>query len=214
MRSLFSTSRPWPVVAFVAVVAAAMVLTTQVFAADEDYEPQNLTGRKVAVLVGEGLHDAETLVPIGFLTNRGATVTVVGVEPGYAKAYNSDTYVRIEKSVDDVKPEDFDAVVIPGGKSPAYLRKHENAVAFARAAVEQGKVTGAICHGPQVLITAGVLEGKKATAYSGVAEELKDAGATYEDVPMLRDGNIITSRVPDDLPVFLRTIEKALSAKG
>lgn len=214
MTTLFFELGRFPLPAFIALVAASIVFTPAALAADDDYEPQDLTGRKVAVLVGEGLHDAETLVPIGFLVNRGAAVTVVGVEPGYAKAYNSDTYVRIEKSVDDVKPEDFDAVVIPGGKSPAYLRKHENAVAFARAAVEQGKVTGAICHGPQVLITAGVLEGKKATAYSGVADELKDAGATYEDVPMMRDGNIITSRVPDDLPVFLRTIEKALAAKG
>jgi protease I len=212
MRSLFF--RPWLVVALVVVVAAAMTLTTGAFGADEDYEPQDLTGRKVAVLVGEGVHDAESLIPIGFLVNRGATVTVVGVEPGYAKAYNSDTYVRIEKSVDDVKPEDFDAVVLPGGHSPAYLREHENVVAFARAAVEQGKVIAAICHGPQVLITAGVLEGKKVTAYSGVADELREAGATYEDVPMMRDGNIITSRVPKDLPVFLRTIEKALAAKG
>ncbi|MFO7976170.1 MAG: type 1 glutamine amidotransferase domain-containing protein [Candidatus Hydrogenedentota bacterium] len=214
MRALFSKLQRRPVPALIAVVAAVMVLNAAAFAADEDYEPQELTGRKVAILVGEGFQDAETLVPIGFLVNRGAAVTVVGVEPGFVKAYNSDTYARVEKSVDDVNPEDFDAVVIPGGHSPAYLRKHDNAVAFARAAVEQGKVTAAICHGPQVLITAGVLEGKKTTAYSGVADELREAGATYEDVPMMQDGNIITSRVPKDLPVFLRTIEEALADKG
>ncbi len=211
MKYVLSESRNWQARVLMAAVAAAMVLNIAAFAADDEYEPQDLSGKRVAVLAGEGLHDAETIVPIGFLVNRGAEVTVVGVEPGYAKAYNSDTYVRIEKSVDDVSPDDFDAIVIPGGRSPAFLREHENVVAFTRAAVEQGKVAAAICHGPQLLITAGVLEGKKATAVSGIADELREAGAEYEDVSMLRDGNIITSRIPQDLPDFLRSIEKAIA---
>lgn len=179
--------------------------------AEEAYSPADLSGKKVAILIGEGLHDAETLVPLGFLANRGATVTTVGVAPGFAKAYNSDTHVRVEKSVDEVSVEDFDAIVIPGGSSPAYLREHENAVAFARQAVESGKVAAAICHGPQVLIKAGVLQDRRVTAYSRVADELREAGAEYEDVPMMRDGNIITSRIPEDLPVFCKAIEQALS---
>lgn len=195
---------------FIALTALAM-LAMPTASADEHYTPTDLTGKSVAVLAGEGLHDAETLVPIGFLQNRGAEITVVGVEPGYAKAYNSDTWVRVEKSVDDVSVEDYDAIVIPGGRSPAYLREHENVVAFTRAAVEAGKVAAAICHGPQLLITAGVLEGRKATAFSTVADELREAGANYDDVPMMRDGNIITSRIPQDLPVFVRAIEEALA---
>lgn len=179
--------------------------------AEEAYTPADLSGKQVAVLVGEGLHDAETLVPIGFLENRGAEVTVLGVAPGYAKAYNSDTWVRIEKSVDDVSVDDYDAIVIPGGRSPAYLREYENVVAFTRAAVKAGKVTAAICHGPQLLITAGVLAGKNVTAFQNVADELREAGANYDDVPMMRDGNIITSRIPQDLPMFVQAIEQALS---
>lgn len=177
----------------------------------EDAAPADLTGKRVALLVCEGVHDAEALVPLGYLTNRGASVTVVGLVPGYAKAYNSDIRVRIEKSVDEVKPEDFDAVVIPGGKSPACLREHENILEFVRAVTQSGKPTAAVCHGPQVLISAGVLKDKKVTAYSKVADELRAAGALYEDAPLVRDGNIITSRIPEDLPGFCREIELALS---
>lgn len=172
---------------------------------------KDLTGRRVALLVGEGFQDAETLVPLGYLINRGAEVKVIGVSPGYVKAYNSDIRVRIEQSVDSVNPTSFDAIVIPGGKSPAYLRGHDKVVAFVREAVEHGKVAAAICHGPQLLITAQVLNGKRATAYRSVADELREAGAHYEDVPMMRDGNIITSRIPDDLPAFCAAIEAALS---
>lgn len=169
-----------------------------------------LEGRQVAVLAGEGLHDGETLIPIGFLVNLGADVTVLGVEPGYAGAYNSDFVVRIERSVDDVSFEDFDAVIIPGGRSPSFLRQHENVVAFVRSAVEADKVVAAICHGPQLLIAAGVVEGKNVTAFPEVAEELREAGAYYDDVPMMRDGSMITSRVPDDLPDFMEEVRLAL----
>ncbi len=210
MRQKRTVLGPYCIGVYVATVAVVALLHTPAVFAEPEYAPADLSGKSVAVLVGEGLHDAETLVPIGFLANRGAAVTVVGVAPGHAKAYNSDTWVRIEKSVDDVDANDFDAIVIPGGSSPAYLREYDNVVAFARDAVEAGKVVAAICHGPQVLITAGVLEGKNATAYSGVADELREAGANYEDVPMMCDDNIITSRIPDDLPVFVRAIEQAL----
>ena len=114
--------------------------------------------------------------------------------------------------MDEVTPEEFDAVVIPGGKSPACLREHENILAFVRAVAESGNPTAAVCHGPQVLISAGVLKDKKVTAYSKVADELRAAGALYEDAPLVRDGNIITSRIPEDLPGFCREIELALSA--
>lgn len=194
-----------------AFAATVTFLNAPVLAADQHYTPSDLSGKRVAVLAGEGLHDGETLFPIGFLVNRGAEVKVVGVTPGYVKAYNSDTWVLVEKSVDELNVDDIDAIVIPGGRSPAYLREHENVVAFARSAVEQGKVVAAICHGPQLLITAGVLDGRKATAFPNVAGELRQSGADYSDVPMMRDGNIITSRIPDDLPQFVRAIENALT---
>lgn len=183
----------------------------------DDAEPAaaDLSGHNVAFLVGEGFHDAETLMPMAYLINRGAKVVVVGVEPGVVKAYNSDITVRVEKSAADVSAGQFHGVVIPGGRSPALLREHEHVIAFTREAVQAGKVTAAICHGPQVLVRADVVRGKNTTAVGGVRGELEEAGAVFADVPMQRDGNIITSRVPGDIPQFLKAIEQALvEAKG
>ena len=189
---------------------AAIALFAAPAFADHHGETADLSGKHVVFLVGENVHDMETLAPMAYLVNRGASITVVGVEPGVVDAYNSDITIRVEKSVDDVSVDDFDAMVIPGGQSPEFLRQHENVVQFAADFVNSGKVTAAICHGPQVLITAGVLEGRAATCFSAVQGELEEAGAHYQDVPVLRDGNIITSRIPDDIPVFCQTIEEAM----
>jgi len=177
-------------------------------AADEPAGP--LAGKHIAFLIGEGVQDAEALVPLGYVVNRGAKVTVVGASPGLVTAYNSDIQVLVDTTVADVSPDDFDGLVIPGGRSPANLRRHEAIVDFAREITEAGKPVAAICHGPQVLVTAGVLEGKDATCFAGMAAELRGAGANYSDVPMVRDGNIITSRLPKDLPEFCAAFEKAL----
>lgn len=169
-----------------------------------------LAGKHVAVLVGEGFHDGETLMPMAYLINRGAQVTVIGVAPGIHKAYNSDITAEVHKAVGDVSVDDFDALIIPGGHSPDWLRQHEAIVSFARDFFTSGKPVAAICHGPQVLITAGVLEEVDATCFPGMSDELKESGANYQDVPVLRDGNLITSRIPDDIPVFSEAIKKAL----
>ena len=177
----------------------------------EEMEVADLTGKHVAFLVGDGFHDLETLAPMAHLVNRGAQVTVIGVEPAVFQAYNSDVKVRIHTSVNDVSIDDFDGMVIPGGRSPAWLREHEEIVDFVREFVEAGKVVAAICHGPQVLVSAGVMDGVNATCVGGISDELTEAGANYEDAPVMRDGNIITSRIPNDLPVFNVAIEEALA---
>ena len=177
----------------------------------EEMEVADLTGKHVAFLVGDGFHDLETLAPMAHLVNRGAQVTVIGVEPAVFQAYNSDVKVRIHTSVNDVSIDDFDGMVIPGGRSPAWLREHEEIVDFVREFVEAGKVVAAICHGPQVLVSAGVMDGVNATCVGGISDELTEAGANYEDAPVIRDGNIITSRIPNDLPVFNVAIEEALA---
>ncbi len=179
-------------------------------AAVADEHDGSLAGKHIAFLVGEGFQDAEALVPLGYVVNRGAKVTVVGTGPGLVTAYNSPIQVYVEKAVGDVSADDFDGLVIPGGRSPANLREHEAIVAFARKITEAGKPVAAICHGPQVLVTAGVLEGKDATCFAGMAAELREAGAKYTDASMIRDGNIITSRLPKDLPDFCAAFEKAL----
>jgi protease I len=189
-------------------VAALLVLPVGTAAADQHCGP--LAGKHIAFLVGEGVQDAEALVPMGYVVSRGGKVTVIGTEPGLVTAYNSDIQVYVQKAICDVSADCFDGLVIPGGRSPANLRQHEAIVAFARKMTEAGKPVAAICHGPQVLVTAGVLEGKRATCFAGMADELRGAGARYTDTAMIRDGNLITSRLPKDLPEFCAAFEKAL----
>jgi protease I len=177
----------------------------------EEEEPMaELSGKRVAVLIAEGFQDAETLEPKLFLEERGAEVVVLGPAVGDVKAYNSEQMVTIEKAVEEANVEDFDALILPGGKGPAVLREHEAAVNFARDFIESGKPVAAICHGPQVLITAGIIEGRKLTCVSSIAEEVKEAGGEYLDEQVVVDENLITSRVPDDLPAFNEAILKAL----
>lgn len=196
---------------FTAVMIALMgVSAHHSHAGSHEAAQENLSGIHVAFLVGEGFHDGETYMPMAYLANRGAKVTVIGVEAGEVSAYNSEITAFVQKSVTDVNVEDFDAMVIPGGQSPDWLRQHEAVVEFAKNFFESGKLTAAICHGPQVLVAAGVLEDRAATCFPGIADELKEAGVDYEDVPVKRDGNLITSRIPDDIPVFSKTIEEAL----
>ena len=164
----------------------------------------------VAVLVTEGFHDGEAYMPIGYLYNRGARVTVIGPETGKVTAYNSDFTIKIQKAISEVSVDDFDALILPGGHAPAKLRENEEVVAFTKAFFETNKTTAAICHGPQVLVTAGVLDGLKSTSFPGIKDEMKKAGVLFEDAALVVDGNLITSRVPDDLSQFCRAIGKAL----
>jgi protease I len=169
-----------------------------------------LTGVKVAILTGEGFQDAEAMMPLAYLTNRGADVTVLGPNTGQVKAYNSDVTLLIEKDVADASVSDFDTLVLPGGHAPSKIRQNDAVVRFAREFFKSGKPVAAICHGPQVLITAGLVEGKTMTCYSEVADELRKAGADYRDKPVVREDNLVTSRNPDDIPAWLAAMEKLI----
>ena len=165
---------------------------------------------RIAVLVGEGFHDGEAYMPMGYLVNRGAHVTVIGPETGVVTAYNSDFTIEIEKSIGEVSVADFDALILPGGQAPASLREHESVVDFAREFFESGKTVAAICHGPQILVTAGVLDGFEATGFSGIREEMEEAGVNYVDRSVAIDRNLITSRTPPDLYDFSSAIEQSV----
>ncbi len=169
-----------------------------------------LAGRHVAILITEGFHDQETLHPKDYLRDRGAMVTVIGPAVETVVAYNSDVEVTIERTVDEVTVGQFDALVIPGGRSPGRLREDETVVAFVKSFVETGKPVAAICGGPRLLIATGLMEGRRATIVGGLSDELVEAGAYYRDTELVVDGNIITSRVPGDLPVFSEAIAQAL----
>ena len=177
----------------------------------EDMDMKEEKALKVAILVGEGFHDGEAYMPMGFLTNQGVKVSVIGPEQGEVTAYNSAFTILIDKAITEVSVEDFDALILPGGQAPAKLRENEDVVAFARDFFNSGKPTAAICHGPQVLITAGVMEGKATTGVSGIIEEFEEAGANYLDQSVVVDGNLITSRVPRDLHDFVSAIMAALN---
>ncbi len=165
---------------------------------------------RIAVLLGEGFHDGEAYIPIGYMTNQGAKITVVGPQKVIVKAYNSEFTIRIDKSIAEVSVDDFDALILPGGHAPSKLRENEEVVAFARDFFHSGKPTAAICHGPQVLITAGVLNGKTSTGVEGIRGELEAAGVTYLDQSLVIDGNLITSRSPSDLNDFSMAIAEAV----
>ncbi len=164
----------------------------------------------LAVLVGEGFHDGEAYMPMGFLTNQGARITVIGPEVGTVTAYNSDFSIFIEKAVSDVSVDDFDGLILPGGRAPAKLRENETVVSFAHDFFNSGKTVAAICHGPQTLITAGVMESVDATGFEGIKDELKEAGANYHDEEVVIHNHLITSRTPPDLFAFSTAIKQSV----
>ena len=166
---------------------------------------------KALLLIAEGFHDLGTFIPKSRLKEENIKVTIGGIEVGkYRAGYGSIHTLEVEIAARDIKIEEYNALVIPGGKSPAILRESEEVLALVREAYRQGKIIAAICHGPQVLISAGILRGKKATAVGGVKNELLEAGAEFVDAEVVRDGNIITSRLPADLPAFCRALISAL----
>ncbi len=206
-----------PLSVLVCVVMLAVVLVGTGCPEEPVVEPptppepvQMLEGVRVAIMVAEGFHDGETLRPKEYLEDQGAQTVIIGPAVGEVTAYNSDQTVQIEMAVADASVEEFDGLILPGGHGPGVLREHEPAVEFARAFVESGKLVAAICHGPQVLVTAGVLEGRTVTGVSGIADELREAGAEYLDEPVVMDDNLVTSRVPDDIPMFNSAILGAL----
>jgi protease I len=120
--------------------------------------------------------------------------------------------VTADKSLNEINSEDYDILILAGGRAPDKIRKESDALRISREFFQQEKPVAAICHGAQTLISAGLLKGRRATCYSSVAGELKEAGASYEDREVVVDRNLVTSRLPSDLPSFLREIMKKIKA--
>ena len=169
-----------------------------------------LSGKRVAVLVADLYQELEFWYPYYRLIEEGAQVVAVGPE---AREYKSKLGypAKADLSAKEVRAEGFDAVVIPGGYAPDYMRRSPELVAFVREMAESGKVVAAICHGGWMLCSARVVRGKRVTSFYAIRDDLANAGATWVDKPVVRDGNLITSRVPSDLPAFLREIISALA---
>lgn len=170
----------------------------------------SLKGKRIAVLAEDYYQELELWYPVLRLREAGAEVIVVGT--GSADTYTSKHGypVTVDMPVDQVQGSDFDALVVPGGYAPDRLRRYPAVNNLAREIFLQGKVVASICHGAWVLVSADILRGRTATCFSGIKDDVINAGATYIDQEVVQDGNLITSREPDDLPAFCRTIIAAL----
>jgi protease I len=120
--------------------------------------------------------------------------------------------VKAEKSYDSVKADDFDGVVVPGGFAPDHIRRHREALQLVRDLDQQGKLVAAICHGPWVLCSAGILKGRRATSFFAIKDDVANAGAKWEDSEVVVDENLVTARKPEDLPAFCRALIQVLTA--
>lgn len=169
----------------------------------------SVANKHVAVLIENHYQELEFWYPYYRLQEAGAGVLIVGPE---AREYKSKLGypVQAERAAKDVRAADFDAVVIPGGYAPDMMRRHQAMVALVRDVFAQGKVVAAICHAGWMLCSADVLEGKKVTSFFSIQDDMKNAGAKWVDQVVVRDGNLITSRVPSDLPAFCRELVHAL----
>jgi len=169
-----------------------------------------LTGKRIAVLVEQQYQELEVWYPVYRLREAGATVTLVGPEKGKIYSSKLGYPVKSDKSADEVSSDDFDALVIPGGFSPDYIRRSHAMIDLVSDMTRRNKPVAAICHGPWVLCSTTALKGKKATCFSSIKDDITNAGAIYVDAEVVVDGNIITSRKPDDLPAFCRAIIHAI----
>jgi protease I len=169
-----------------------------------------LDGKHVAVLFTEGVEQVELTEPLNALRKAGANVDLISLEQGEVQMFNhldkGDT-IEAEHGVSDVDASDYDALVIPGGvANPDHLRMDADAVKFVRAFFEQDKPTGIICHGPWMLVEAGVAKGRTVTSWPSLQTDLRNAGAKWVDEEVVVDNGLVTSRNPDDLPAFCAKI--------
>jgi protease I len=159
---------------------------------------------KIGVLITDDFEDSEYTRPAAAFENEGYKLIHLGLKAGaIVKGKKEGTQVAIDKTVKNISVNDLDALLIPGGYSPDRLRVHDDVVAFTRDFVNSGKPVFVICHGPQLLITADVLKGRKITGWKSLIQDIKNAGAEFLDKEVVEDGNLISSRNPGDLPAFI-----------
>lgn len=174
---------------------------------------KRLEGKNIAILVEDMYEDLELWYPLLRMREAGAKVTVVGPQAGQTYTSKHGYPVQAETSVHKVQARQFDAVIIPGGYAPDRMRRHPDMVALVREAARQNKVVAAICHAGWMLASAEVLRGKKVTGFFAIKDDLIHAGANYQDAEVVVDGNLITSRQPEDLPAFCQAIIAALAGE-
>lgn len=166
----------------------------------------DLSGKAVAILATDGFEQSELLEPRRILSEAGAKVDVIAPKEGEIRGWDHADWgksVAVEVVLDEARTDAYDALVLPGGQiNPDKLRADDKAVSFVKGFVKAGKPVGAICHGPWLLIEAGVIEGRRATSYPSIKTDMRNAGCDWVNEEVVVDGNLVTSRNPDDIPAF------------
>lgn len=181
---------------------------------------QRLEDATVAVLIApEGTEEVEFTEPRRAVSEAGATIDVVGSETGEARAVNDDLEAgetfEVDRAFSDVSADDYDALIVPGGTVGAdRLRLDDEGVDLVREHVSDGKPAGVICHGPWLLVEAGVVDGRTLTSYPSLRTDVRNAGGEWVDEEVVTDGTLVTSRRPDDLPAFCETIVETVAGES
>ncbi|MDH7912967.1 type 1 glutamine amidotransferase domain-containing protein [Winogradskyella sp. SYSU M77433] len=167
---------------------------------------ENLNKKTVAILATNGFEESELKEPMEALTKAGAEVHIVSEELGNIKGWangNWSNEYKVDKTIDEVSQENYNALMLPGGViNPDQLRRNEKAIRFVKSFFDAKKPVGAICHAPQILAEADVLRGRKITSFSSIKRDMVNAGAKWEDSEVVVDEGLVTSRNPNDLPIF------------
>jgi len=169
-----------------------------------------LKGKKIAILATHGFEQSELEIPRDRLKEQGATVVIISPEKGEIRGWDKKDWgrpVKVDLALDQARPEDYEAIVLPGGQiNPDLLRVNDKALKFIRAFYDQKKVVAAVCHAPWLLIETGIIKGRKATSYKSIKTDMINAGAKWEDSEVVTDQEIVTSRQPADLEAFSKKI--------
>jgi protease I len=171
-----------------------------------------VTHKHIAVLVEKFYEDLELWYPVLRLREAGHKVTLVGPRAGETYASKHGYLAKSDRAAADVNAEEFDAIIIPGGYSPDHMRRTPAMVQLVTDAARQGKVLAAICHGPWMLCSARCLTGRKVTGFFAIRDDVENAGGIWKDEACVVDGNLVTSRTPDDLPAFMKGLFEALGS--
>lgn len=161
------------------------------------------------IISGDGFEDLELFYPLFRLREKDIEITLASPESGEIEGIHGYT-ANVDEDIEEIDPVDYDFLILPGGRAPKKLGKNERVLSIVRSFYEQDKIIAAVCHGPRILISAGIMKGKTATSYPRIKDELIEGGVNYVDEKVASDGNILTTRRPEDFPSFFKEFFRKL----